>query len=99
MSHRPDQIASVLHRAVQSIITEGLADPRLDAMITVTGVTVGADLQEAVVSIAVSPEEKGDLALHGLRAASGFIRRKAGERVALHRPPRLVFKIDKALRK
>lgn len=99
MSRRADQVSSVLRRAIQSVLVEGLSDPRLDAMITITGVRVSGDLQEAVVSVSVAPEEKAELALHGLRAASGFIRRQAGERVAIHRPPRLVFKLDKAYRK
>lgn len=99
MSRRADQLSSVLHRAIQSVLVEGLSDPRLDALVTVTGVKVTGDLQEAVVSVSVMPEDKAELALHGLRAASGFIRRQAGERVAVHRPPRITFKLDKAYRK
>ena len=29
MSHRTDQVASVIKRAVQKVLTEGLSDPRL----------------------------------------------------------------------
>jgi len=99
VSRRAEQLASVLHRAIQSVLVDGLSDPRLDAMITVTHVKVTGDLSEAVVSVSVHPDEKSDLALHGLRDASGFIRRQAGERVAIHKPPRLTFKVDKAYRK
>lgn len=99
MSRRAEQVASVLHRAVQSVLSEGLADPRLDALITVTGVKVSPDLAEAVVSVSVTPADRESLVMHGLRAAAAHIRRQASELVSIHKPPRLVFKADRSVRK
>lgn len=89
----------MLHRAVQSVLSEGLSDPRLEALITVTGVQVSADLAEAVVSVSILPEARHSAVIHGLRDAAGHIRHAASERVSLARPPRLVFKLDKSLKR
>ncbi len=100
MSRRSEQINSVLHRAIQSVLNEGFADPRLErAMITVTSVRVTDDKRTAVVSVSTLPEEKQKLTLHGLKDAARHIRRKAADKVAVHRMPELVFKLDKSLKR
>jgi len=99
MSRRGEQIASVLHREIQAVLVRGLSDPRLESMMTVTGVHVCDDLSEAVISVSVIPEAKGDITLHGLRAAAGHIRREAGKRIELWRLPRLQFKLDRSLKR
>ena len=100
MSKRTDQMSSVLRRAVQSVLSEGLADPRLEgAMVTVTKVKVTDDARTAVVSVSVIPEKKQKLAWHALRDASRFIRRRAADLVSIHKMPELVFKLDTSLKR
>jgi ribosome-binding factor A len=99
VSRRTEQLSTVIQRAVQQIIAEGIADPRVGGLITVTGVEVTPDAATAVISISVLPEEKQELTMHGLRAAAAFIRREAGELVSVHRLPQFVFKLDKGLKK
>lgn len=100
MSRHTDQLGSVLHRAVQSVLNEGLADPRLDGtMLTVTQVKVTDDGRTAVASVSVMPEKKQKLAWYALRDASRHIRRKAADIVSVHRMPELIFKLDTSLKK
>lgn len=99
MSKRAEQIASSLRRAVQQVLTEGLNDPRLQAMITITDAHVDDGLSEAVLSVSILPESKEDLVLHGLKAAAGRIRRVASEQIDLKRTPKLVFRIDRTLKR
>ena len=100
MSRRTEQMGSVLHRATQSVLNEGLADPRLDGrMVTVTNVKVTDDGRTAVISVSVLPEEKQKLAWHALRDAARHIRRQAADRVSVHRMPEFVFKLDTSLKK
>ncbi len=99
MTMRTDRLSSVLQRAIQSVLSEGLNDPRLEAMLTITRVKVSPDLHEAVVSVSVIPESKEKLALHGLRDASPHIRRRASDRVRMQRLPKLLFKLDRSLKR
>lgn len=99
MTRRAEQAASVIHRAVQTVLTEGLSDPRLQVVMTVTGVKVTPDMRTAIIGVSVMPGEKGPLALHGLRAASRHIRRRVGDAVSVHQLPDLVFKLDESLKR
>lgn len=95
MSKRTEQMSSIIHRAVQSVIAEGLSDPRLEGLITVTGARVTEDLTECIISVSVLPEKNESKAVHALQDASNYIRRQAAERLAIHHPPRLIFKLDR----
>jgi ribosome-binding factor A len=96
---RPEQLAAILRDAIQARIDRGLADPRIQGMITVTGVQVARDLKSATVLISVMPHTKQDLTLHGLTSASRHIRREVGDEVSLHQMPELAFKLDRSLEK
>lgn len=99
MSVRMQRIAAELGRAVQEVITKGLSDPRVRGLVTVVGVTVSDDLRQATVRVSVYPAEHEELTLHGLTAASRFIRREAGELMAMARLPELRFKLDQSLKR
>lgn len=100
MTQRTDRVGETLRRAVQGIISRGLADPRLqNVMITVTEAHVTTDLHNATVLVTITPDSKESLALHALKAASGHIRHHAAERLLLPKMPELAFKIDKGLKK
>jgi len=98
-SRKSGQLSSIIHRAVQQVLSGGLSDPRLDAMITITDVRVGPDLRQATVRVSIMPAERESRAMHGLRDAARHIRREAAELVDLHRMPELVFKIDRSIKK
>lgn len=98
-SRRPDQMASAITLAVQQIIARGLQDPRIRGLITVTGVRVTADLQEAFIHVSVLPEEQQELTLHGLRSAANRIRRESGEIIDTRQLPKFVFRLDSATKK
>lgn len=98
MSHRPLQVAATLQRAVQTVLTRGLSDPRVRGLITVTRVEVADDLRDATVYISVRPEEQEALTMHGLKSAAVHIRRHAGELIEMRSLPRLHFKTDRAVK-
>ncbi len=99
MSHRLPQIESTLRRAIGTVLQQGLGDPRVTGMITVTRVSVSPDLHEARVFVSVMPESQQELVVHGLRHAAGRIRRTVGEEVSLRTMPRLDFRLDGSLKK
>lgn len=99
MSHRPDQIASLIQRAVQDAIGRGLNDPRVRGLISVTRVLVDPDMSNATVFVSVLPEGHAKLTMHGLKNAAGRIRRLIGRAVRLRRLPVLTFRLDDSLKR
>ena len=94
MSHRRQQIASVIHRAVQGVLARGLSDPRVRGMITVTEVEISGDLREATVHVSVLPAEHQAVTMQGLNAATMRIQRLINEQIDLRRPPHIRLRLD-----
>jgi ribosome-binding factor A len=99
MSHRKEQVASTLQRAIQQVLVKGLNDPRVRGLVTVTEVHVPADLRTATVMISVLPEERQNLSLRGIQDAARHIRHEIGELVDMKQIPELHFKLDLSLKK
>ncbi len=51
MSHRTQQVSSIIQRGVQTVIGRGLHDPRVRGLISVTKVVIDADLSQATVFV------------------------------------------------
>lgn len=98
MSRRREQRESVLLRAVQEVLSRGLADPRIRGLLTVTGVRLTEDGKQAFVSVSVLPEERAGLTMHGLRAATAHIRRDVMKKVRLREMPSIEFRLDERIK-
>ena len=98
MNQRASIMASDIQRAVQDILSRGLADPRIRGMLTVTRVTVDDDLTLAVIYVSVFPHERESMVLKGLSSAATFIRREAGEHVRVRMLPKFMFKLENAIK-
>lgn len=99
MSHRREQIASVMHRAVQDVFTRGLNDPRIRGMVTVSEVTVSSDLREATVHVSILPAEAQAGTMQGLVAATMRIQHMVNEKVDMRRPPHIKLRLDERIKK
>jgi ribosome-binding factor A len=92
-------MASTIQKQLQGLLAKGLQDPRIQGLVTVTDVRVTEDLATATVSVSVLPAEKGSATIHGLRAASGFLRRELGKHVEARRLPALRFELDESIKR
>lgn len=99
MSHRSDQVASLIKRAVQAQLDRGLHDPRVRGLISVTSVGLDDALSDAVVSVSVMPQEHAELTMHGLRHAAPRVRAQIARTVRLRRLPRVTFRLDESIKK
>jgi ribosome-binding factor A len=99
MSHRREQLASSLQRTIGKLIAQGLNDPRISGMISVTSVEVSPDGRHATVSVSVLPASAEKLTLQGLGSAAGFLRSALGRELRIRRPPTLHFQLDPSLKK
>jgi ribosome-binding factor A len=81
-------------RAVVADAVAGLQDPRI-GIVTVTGVTVSADLQEAKVFVSVFGGEKRRLrSLAALESARGIVQGHLARELRMKRTPHLTFEYD-----
>lgn len=95
--HRHERVAEEIHHEVGSMLAGELKDPRLSGMVTVTEVRVSPDLKQARIFVSVlGSEEEQALAMKGLDAAAGFIRRELFERLNMRRTPDLHFTLDRS---
>lgn len=99
MSHKPEQLANEIQRAVQEILARGLSDPRVSGLITITRTRVQADLKRAEIFVSILPADRQDLTMHGLHSAERHIRRQVGDMVRTRSIPELVFVLDSTLKK
>lgn len=99
MTHRIERLEAALCEAIRTVLTRGLSDPRVEGMVTITGVRVLPDLSAAVVSVSVFPEEKETLTFHGIESSAGYIRKEAGKLVETRQVPVLRFELDRSIKK
>ena len=97
MTRRAERLEEEIREEVASIIGRGLKDPRI-GFVTVTRVSLTADLRSARVYVGVLGDERQrQKALQGLHSAAGFVRRELGRRVRLRHTPEVVFRHDSGL--
>jgi ribosome-binding factor A len=99
MSTHAEQVASVIHRCVQELLTRGLNDPRVQGLVSVTKVKVTDDLTEAAIHVSVLPEDRGPTTLKGLMSATGHVRSHISSALRRRRVPRIRFRLDETLKK
>jgi len=97
-SRRTLKAAAAIREVVSMSILTELRDPRI-ANVTVTGVEVAPDMQQAKIYVSVMGEEsEQQLALRGLQSASGFLQQKVAKRIDTRYTPRLKFLIDEGIK-
>ncbi len=93
MSGRTRKVESQLKEIVGEEVT-ALSDPRIQGLVTVTGVRVSPDLAQATVFYSVLAGEDLEGAREGLQSAAGRIQSIVGAQTRLKRTPRLHFEPD-----
>lgn len=87
-----EEIMRELSTAIRS-----LKDPRVQGMITITGVDTASDLRTAKVYVSVYDKSRSKEVLKGLKSAGGFLRRHLGASLQLRYTPELIFEEDHAV--
>ena len=97
-SQRLNRISEEIRKELSLIIMNDIKDPRVSAMCSITTVKVTPDLKFAKAFVSVFGNEKEkESSLEGLKNASGFIRKKIGERLKLRNLPEIHFEIDDSI--
>lgn len=99
MSHRIAQVEATLKKAIAEVLQRDLADPRVDAFVSITGVKISPDMANATILVSIMPAEKQSKNIHGLKSATGHIRSLVLKKMATRTVPRLRFELDETLKK
>jgi ribosome-binding factor A len=99
MSRRNERVSKLILREISELLEREISDPRLSSLISVTGVSVSADLKYAKVFVSILGNEtsKRDM-LAGFNAASGFLRRELSSHLKLKCTPQLSFHYDNSIK-
>ena len=93
MSGRTRKVESQLKEIAGEEVAS-LSDPRIQGLVTVTGVRVSPDLAQATVFYSVLAGEDAEAARKGLQSAAGRVQAAVGAQTRLRRTPRLRFEPD-----
>ena len=93
MSGRTRKVESQLKEIAGEEVAS-LSDPRIQGLVTVTGVRVSPDLAHATVFYGVLAGEDEAAARDGLQSAAGRIQAAVGAQTRLKRTPKLHFEPD-----
>lgn len=95
---RINRISEEVKKAVSELLQDGLKDPRINSMVTVTDVEVTNDLSFANIYVSVLGDKKDkDNTIKGLQNAKGFIRSEIARMVDLRHVPEPIFHLDESL--
>jgi ribosome-binding factor A len=92
--HRLERVGDRIHEEVSDLLLKQIRDPRVE-FVTVTGVKMSPDLEQATVYIsALGDQDVREAALKALEGATGFIRRELAVRLGMRVTPAIRFLLD-----
>jgi len=97
-THRREHLESTLLRVLQLAVRD-LNDPRMEGLVTITGVEISPDMKVGHTKVSVLPAKFEPKVIAALKHAAGHLRRLAGEEIRTVRIPDLVFVLDTSLKK
>ena len=97
-NRRPDRVAEAIREEVAMFLAEGVKDPRVRGMVTVTAVDVTRDLRHAKIFVSVLGDdaERSDT-MAGLAGMAAHLRGHIGRALRLRAAPELAFKYDQSI--
>lgn len=98
MAHRIPRLNNLFRQEISDLLQRQVKDPRLGSFITVTEVSISADLRYAKVFVShLGSEDERRATLNALASAAGFFRRELAGRLRLRLIPELSFHWDDSI--
>ena len=97
-NNRTRRIVEEIRKIVSTMLINGIKDPRINSLVSVTDVEVTSDLSYAYIYVSILGGDE-ESTLDGLKSACGYIRREVGKNIKIRHTPEIIFKIDDSLLK
>jgi ribosome-binding factor A len=95
---RADRVAEAIREEVATFLAEEAKDPRITALVTVTGVEVTRDLRHAKVFVGVmGTDVERASTFEGLASVAGHLRARVGRALRLRLAPEISFRPDESI--
>ena len=95
---RSDRVAEAIREEIAMFLAEGVKDPRVTGLVTVTGVDMTRDLRHAKVFVSVMGTDTDRTAtLEGLASVAGFLRSRLARSLSLRVAPEVHFVPDESV--
>ena len=95
---RADRVAEAIRMDVATFLQSGAKDPRLLAIVTVTGVDVDRDLRSARVFVSMmGTDAERASTLDALASMTGHLRSRLARSLQLRVAPELSFRLDESV--
>jgi ribosome-binding factor A len=95
---RSDRVAAAVREEIANFLAEGVKDPRVTALVTVTGVEMTRDLRHAKVFVSIMGEESQRAStIEGLQSVQGFLRSRLARALSLRVAPDVHFVMDESV--
>jgi ribosome-binding factor A len=100
MTRRTERLNHLIQVEISDLLRKHINDPRLNGLISITGVDISSDLKNATVLIStIGDNQDRDEILKGFQSASGFLRRELAHRLDIRVTPELNFEFDDSIEK
>lgn len=95
---RPARVASEFAHELGQVLGRGLKDPRITALVTVTGAKMAPDLKDVTAYVSIlGDEQQKRSTLEGLKAASTWLQREVARNLKLRWTPHLRIVFDESV--
>ena len=94
---RTDRIEEEIKKVVGSLIDNGIKDPRVNGLISVTKVVVSKDMKYCKIYVSMIGTKDVDEAMEGLNSAKGIVRKEIGDRIRTFNTPEVKFIYDDSM--
>ena len=94
---RTDRIEEEIKKIVGTLIDNGIKDPRVNGLISVTKVDVSKDMKYCKIYVSMLGTKDVKEALAGLESAKGVVRKEIGNKIRTFNTPEVKFVYDDSM--
>ncbi len=94
---RTDRIEEEIKKIVAKLIDNGIKDPRVNGLVSVTKVEVSKDMKYCKIYVSMIGTKDINEAMEGLDSAKGLVRKEIGDKIRTFNTPEVKFVYDDSM--